>query len=59
MLDIYGKIKEQVKIETKRQSKELRNLSGSKVSFTTARNLTTSSLNLSIANEEGVSDIEF
>ena len=59
MLDIYGKLKEMAKIETQRQSKELRKFSGSKVSLTTTRNLTTSSLNLTISNEEGVSEVEF
>ena len=59
MLDIYGKLKEQEKNETHNQSKELRKLLGSKVSFTTARNLTTSSLSLAIANEEGVLELEF
>ena len=59
MLDIYGKLKEMAKIETQRKSEELRNFSGSKVSLTTARNLTNSSLNLTIANEEGVSEVEF
>ena len=59
MLDIYGKLKEMAKIETQRQSEELRKFSSSKVSLTTARNLTTSSLNLAIANEEGVSELEF
>ena len=59
MLTTYGKLKEKSKDETQKQSKELSKLSGNKVSFTTARNLTTNSLNLAIANEEGVSEVEF
>ena len=47
----YGKLKEKYKIETQKQSKKLRNISGSKVSFTNPRNLTTNSMNLAISNE--------
>ena len=54
-LTTYGKLKEKSKAETQKQSKELRNLSGNKVSFTTSRNLKKNSLNLAIANEEWVS----
>ena len=58
MLTTYGKLKEKSKAETQRKSTEIRKLSSSKVSFTTARNLTTNSLNLAITNEEGVSEVE-
>ena len=58
MLTTYGKLKEKSKAETQKKSKELSKISGSKVSFTISRNLTTKSLNLSIANEEGVSEAE-
>ena len=58
MLTTYGKLKEKSKDENQKESKELRNLSGSKVSFTTARNLTKNSLNLAIANEKGVSEVD-
>ena len=37
----------------------MRKFPRSKVYFTTTRKLTTSSLNLAIANEEGVSEVEF
>ena len=59
MLTTYGKIKDQSKDETQKQSEELSKLLGSKFSFTIARNLTTNSVNLAITNEEGVSKVEF
>ena len=59
MLTTYGKLKDQSKAETQKYSKELSKLSGSKVSFTIASNLTTNSMNLAIANEEGVLEVEF
>ena len=59
MLTTYGQLKDKSKVKTQKQSKELSKLSGSKVSFTTTRNITTNSLNLAIANEEGVFEVEF
>ena len=53
MLTTYGKLKEKSKVET--QSEELSKLLENKFSFTTPSNITTNSLNLDIANEEGVS----
>ena len=55
MLTTYGNLKEKYKAKTQKHSKELRNISGRKFSFTAAMNLTTNSLTLTIANEEGIS----
>ena len=52
MLTTYGQLKEQSKAESKKQSKEVRRISGRKISFIAAKNLTTNSLNLAITNEE-------
>ena len=45
--------------ETQKQSRKLRKLSDNKVSFIVSRDLTTSSLNLSIVDKEGVSEVQF
>ena len=59
ILTTYGQLKEKSKDETQKQSKEISKLSDSKVSFTTARNITTNSLNLAIVDEEGVLEVKF
>ena len=54
MLTTYWHLKDKSKAETQNQSKELSKILGIEVSFTAARNITTNSLNLAIANAEGV-----